>query len=258
MKNIGGLLIILALGAAVAFLVISKNKSSKMDLIGQGSQASTIESQTNVGDNAFSSPRSEVLSGNDAEKKANHGGNKTKAADPFPMVAKSRQNLPLKDDPFAPESQPEQAWLDRNGYPNAQQVETYLRAPDSMLEAAASGGDTVAAVMLADRQLRRGSRSAEHQLMEAAANGSSYALITLAGYHGRPGGDQKKAYALSKVAEMLGDYKMPLVRGLLVTQELDPQDRLEAEARALVIYKRIARLRQSKGEGLPISDPRPL
>lgn len=180
---------------------------------------------------------------------------------PFPGVPRSRQKLPLEGDPFAPTSTEEQEWLDRNGFPNAEQVHVYSTASDAALEQAAAAGDLVAQVMLDGRRLMTGDREAEARLMAVGAAGSNYALTTLAGFLGRPGpgGEPARAYSLTRVAEMLGDYKIGLVRDLIVRKPLDPSARLEAEAEALKMYRNIVdERRKRQGPKAAIVDPRPL
>ena len=183
------------------------------------------------------------------------------AAGPFPSVPKTRDLLSIDDDPFGAQSKAEQQWLDRNGYPNMRQVEVYPKAPDVMLQEAADAGDRVARVMLEGRRLRRGDPRAEANLMTAAAEGSIYALNVLAGYYGQrgPQTNAAKAYSLTRVMEMLGDYKVPLTRQFVVSQPLEPVQQLQAEADALGMYRSlIARRKVATGSDNIVIQPRPI
>lgn len=175
--------------------------------------------------------------------------------DPFPRVPKSRNGLPLAGDPFVAESPQEQAWLDRNGYPNAQQLAAYSAASDLELEQAAAHGDSVAAVELAARQLARGDPSASGKLMTAGANGSSYALSLLASYMASAGhGNPELGYALSRVLEMRGDWRAPLTRDIMFREPLSPVEKMRAEVEALKLFQQL----DGGPGGQPRTDPRPL
>lgn len=175
--------------------------------------------------------------------------------DPFPRVPKSRNGLPLAGDPFIAQSPQEQAWLDRNGYPNAQQLAAYSAASDLELEQAAAHGDSVAAVQLAARQLARGDHSASGKLMTAGANGSSYALSLLASYMASATrGNPELGYALSRVLEMRGDWRAPLTRDIMFREPLSPAGKMRAEVEALKLFQQL-----DGGSGRqPRTDPRPL
>lgn len=180
---------------------------------------------------------------------------------PFPAVLRSRSGLPMEDDPFAPSSRAEQVWLDRNGYPNAEQLMVYFQATDQALEQAASLGDVVAVVELAGRRLMQGDLSAQKTLFSAAVDGSGYALAKLAAFQGGSleHGDPIEAYALIKLAEMRGDYKAALTRDVVVQQALDPKQRLVAEARALELYDHFVKMRRARyGPEASLVDPRPV
>lgn len=183
------------------------------------------------------------------------------SGDPFRHVPKTRDNLALNDDPFGAQSRAEQQWLDRNGYPNMRQVEVYPAAPDALLLQAADAGDRVARVMLDERRLRRGDPQAEADLMAAAADGSIYALNVLAGYYGQKGpqANPAKAYSLTRVMEMLGDYKVPLTRQYVVGPPLDPVRQMQAEADALGLYRSIVQRRtRATGANHITIQPRPI
>lgn len=180
---------------------------------------------------------------------------------PFSYVPKVRDALPLDDDPFGAQSKEEQQWLDRNGYPNMRQIEAYTKAPDGMLQQATDAGDAVARVMLEERRLRRGDPNAEANLMIAAAEGSIYALNVLAGYYGQKGArtNPVKAYSLTRVMEMLGDYKVPLTRQFVVGQPLNPAQQSQAEADALGMYRNLIQQRKrSAGITRITIEPRPI
>lgn len=138
---------------------------------------------------------------------------------PFPEIPKSRRGLPLENDPFLAESPAEQEWLDRNGYPNAKQWKAYSLAPDVQLLQATQAGDSVAEVMLNGRKLAAGDPSAKEELLLASVEGSGFALQIYSAYMAGSGsgGNPQTAYALSRVAEMRGDYR--LARGCVGRRE---------------------------------------
>ena len=177
------------------------------------------------------------------------------AIDPFPNVPRSRAHEPLVGDPFIAQSVQEQQWLDRNGYPNAEQLAAYSTASDLALEQAAEHGDSVASVELAARQLAKGDPQASGKLMTAGANGSSYALSLLASYMAAGKyGNPELAYALSRVVEMRGDWRMPLTRDAMFPTPLTEQQRLQGEAEALRLFKQLA----GKNGTQNFTDPRPM
>lgn len=184
------------------------------------------------------------------------------AASYFSNIKKTRKGLPLTDDPFGPDSIAEQAWLDRHGFPNKEQLLAYSQANDYVLEGAAKTGDLIAGIELASRQLSAGKVEAEKVLLDYAADGSTYALNALAQ---RLGGnprtkmhDPVKAYAYSRVAELQGDVKIGLVRDVLLSTGLDPTQRLEAEAMALGLHKDIQNKKARKlGRSSVQADMRP-
>lgn len=257
-KKLAGATLGIALAALAGYWLFTTGSSPDQDGDRTSSPSASATStdeitSTDANDSvALNAPRTSEVSTRTAGATAMH---------PFHGVPRSRRNLPLDGDPFAPSSAEEQEWLDRNGFPNAEQVHVYSTASDAALEQAAAAGDLVAQVMLDGRRLMTGDRHAEARLMAAAAAGSNYALTTLAGYLGRPspGGEPARAYALTRVAEMLGDYKIGLVRDVLVSKPLDPSVRLKAEADALKIYKNIVdERRKRRGPQAAIVDPRPL
>ncbi|MCF7749133.1 hypothetical protein KQ945_00145 [Bacillus subtilis subsp. subtilis] len=134
---------------------------------------------------------------------------------------------------FAPQSKAEQQWLDRHGFPNPRQWETYGAASNAMLEQAAASGDSVARSML-DGRLLATDPHAQQRLLEAGAEGDLYALQLVASYQaGSRQGDPVVGYAISRVAEMRGDSKLGLTRELMFRQPLDAAQRVRAEEEAL-------------------------
>jgi hypothetical protein len=173
---------------------------------------------------------------------------------PFPSIPTSRAGLPLDNDPFVAGSVEEQRWLDRNGYPNAEQWRVYSIATDHALQQAADAGDAIAAVMLDARKISTGDKDAGTRLMRAAERGSTFALSLLSAYMaGSPQGDRRFGYALSRVQEMMGDTRVALVRDAMFRKPLSPQDRAQAEAQALQIFSGL----QSRSSRRPFVDPRP-
>ncbi|WP_166212628.1 hypothetical protein [Cognatiluteimonas telluris] len=183
-------------------------------------------------------------------------------SDPFPGIRKSRKGTSLDDDFFGPQSRAEQAWLDRNGYPTKEQVETYTTASDAALEQAARMGDKVAEVFLNQRNLMlRKDPKAESKLLDQAARGTTYALLGMAGYYAgsKSEANPQKAYAYTRVIEMLGDQKMGLTRDFILHGQLDPLSRYQAEAYSLEIYNQVIQKRRTLlGPHAPIVDPRPV
>ncbi len=158
---------------------------------------------------------------------------KAAAPTPFADIPRDRSTLGLEDDPFAPHSRAEQQWLDRHGFPNARQWETYSAASTAMLEQAAASGDTVARSML-DGRLIGTDPQAQQRLLDAGAEGDLYALQLVASYQaGSSKGDPVLGYAISRVAEMRGDSTLGLTREVMFRQPLDVAQRMRAEAEAL-------------------------
>lgn len=183
------------------------------------------------------------------------------ATDPFPQLKRSRAGMPLDGDPFVAASAEEQAWLDRNGFPNRDQLQTYAAASDALLAQAAANGDDVAKVTLDGRRLAQGDAQAAADLWNAGVEGSGYALGTLAAFLGgsQTYGDPGSAYALSRLAEMRGDYRQALGRDFVVRSPLSPTDRLQAEGLALRLladYQQARRMRF--GPTAAMVDPRPI
>lgn len=176
---------------------------------------------------------------------------------PFPNVPRSRAGLPLEEDPFTATSPAEQAWLDRNGYPNAIQWETYSQASDGLLLAAASAGDSVAKAVLDNRRLMAGDKSALQDILGSGAEGSLFSLELASSYlAGSSKGDPITAYALSRVVEMKGNLRVAMGRDAMFRKPLDPLQRMEGEAKALAIYRSLNAANRSGRNN--VVDPRPI
>jgi hypothetical protein len=185
----------------------------------------------------------------------------TRAADPFPELIRTRENAPLDGDPWGPTSKEEQAWLDRNGFPTGQQMDAYFKASDQVLEQAIQAGDRTAGVFLDARKLALGDEAARNRLVAAAADGSLYALSSLTAYYGSKPSQSGTAYAysISRVSEMLGDFRAGSARELFAGRPLNPVERQRAEENARTIYNLILAARQERsGAGARIVDPRPV
>lgn len=181
------------------------------------------------------------------------------AADPFPEIAKTRTGLSMEDDPYGPRSRAEQEWLDRNGFPNAQQILEYQRASDLQLEQAANAGDRVAETFLNARKLGAGDSSAEGALLHAGALGNTFALDMLSSVLSGPGPlqDVVDGYAFSRVAEMRGDFTRSLAR--MARPEIDAFSKYEGEIRAMAYLKLIIEIqREEQGNSAVTFDPRPI
>lgn len=171
---------------------------------------------------------------------------------PFAHLPRTRAGMPFDGDPFVAESTQEQQWLDRNGYPNAQQLMAYETAPDGLLEQAAAAGDDLAAVLLDSRRLISGDQAAADRLFHAAAEGSMFALSRLQAYMaGSPKGDPAYAYALYRLMQLKGDTRA-IGEGNFRTP-LDEWQRLQGDALA---HQLLARLERDF-PGVRHVDPRP-
>jgi len=180
---------------------------------------------------------------------------------PFPNLPSSRNGLALQDDPFAPKSAAEQAWLDRNGYPNAAQYSTYASATEMQLLQAVSAGDKMAKVYLDQLRMRRGDKNAETDLLMAGAMGNSFALEMLASELAskRIGSDPIEAYALSQVAVMRGNFALALARDLFYPVHLTIAQRTDAEERARYYFQLFMEQQQkTQGATAVFFDPRPI
>lgn len=174
---------------------------------------------------------------------------------PFSHLPQTRRGLPLESDPFVADSIEEQEWLDRNGYPNAEQWKAYSSASDGLLAQAAAGGDEIAAVMLDGRALATGDREAPSRLLKAAQNGSLFSLSLLQAYMaGSKKGNPSLGYSISRVMEMMGDTRIALARDVAFSGgELSPQVRIQAEAEALNMLQQLKKTSKKQ----PFIDPRP-
>lgn len=193
------------------------------------------------------------------DAKSNKSSPKAIARHPFPEVPRTRQGLPLADDPFIATSIAEQKWLDRNGYPNAQQWRTLLQASDFQLRDAALAGDEAAKTLLDQRRLMSGDDTAIDNMMRDAATGSTFALELLSSTLAGPGGDQVMGYALSRVVEMRGNYRVAIARDFMLHHPLSQSEKMRAEKIAIEMYNSLRQL-QIKLEGpnsTPV-DPRPV
>lgn len=157
----------------------------------------------------------------------------------FSGIPSSRKDMPMNDDPFGPTSEEEKAWLDRNGYPNAKQLEAYSSASDSLLATAAASGDQIAEVTLASRRLMAGDPKAGDDLLASAVAGSGYALDLYAAYMAgsKSNGSVQAAYVLSRVAELRGNYAHAMSREVMLPRQPNQIERLRwgAEANSLFI-----------------------
>lgn len=188
-------------------------------------------------------------------------GSESVTIDPFSNVAKNRANLDFETDPFYPKSKEEQNWLDRHGYPNAEQWREYNAASDAQLEQAADNGDTVAETLLNSRRLYAGNESAETAMLYSAALGNTFALEMLSSSMatGKNGHDPIDGYAFSRVAEMRGNLTLGLGREALFPVRLNNQQRVEAEGRALYYFNMLSEAQKEiQGANAVIVDLRPI
>ncbi|MBS7457172.1 hypothetical protein [Coralloluteibacterium stylophorae] len=175
------------------------------------------------------------------------------------LPPRSRAGMPLEGDPFGPRSAAEQAWLDRAGYPNAEQWAAYEHGSDYLLEAAAAKGDTAAATMLALRNLRNGDPDAKERLLELGADGSLFALEMLSSHIAGPmQGNLSEAYAVSRVAEMKGNFVLSLARDYTMPRQLTQQERVAGEEAAIRLLNKLNEIALLKTGRVPPVDPRPI
>lgn len=179
---------------------------------------------------------------------------------PFPDLPLSRDGLPLNDDPFIATSKAEQSWLDRNGYPNAQQWAAYTEASDLQLRDAAEQGDKGAAAMFGHRRLMAGDDTAVVDLLTEGAKGSGFALDMLASYLASArGGNRQTAYAISRVSEMRGNFRVAVARDLMFDTPLTNAERMQGDQEAMEIYNSLLELqRKIRGPASSPVDPRPI
>lgn len=173
-------------------------------------------------------------------------GAKPAASNPFPNVPRSRSGMSLEDDPFAPQSVEEQGWLDRHGYPNARQWETYSQLSDGLLQVAADSGDAVAKTMLAARGLP--DRAAVDKLLLSAADGDDFALQLLSARLAKvPGeGNLVDAYAVARVSEMRGNTSAAVTRESMFSSSLTSEQRMRGEANAILLNSTLNSLYEKK------------
>lgn len=179
---------------------------------------------------------------------------------PFPEIPRSRSGLPFENDPFIAKSKEEQAWLDRNGYPNEKQWAAYTRASDLQLREASMLGDKAARGVLLHRELMSGNDAAIDEMLKEGAAGSGFALDMLASFlASNRGGDKVSAFAISRVSEMRGNFRLAGARDLMFDRSLTNLERLQGEQEAMEIYRSIHEL-QKKLRGADSSpvDPRPV
>ncbi|KRG72472.1 hypothetical protein ABB27_00890 [Stenotrophomonas terrae] len=154
--------------------------------------------------------------------------------------------MSLADDPFGAQSVEEQHWLDRRGYPNARQWETYSQLPDGLLQVAADSGDSVAKTMLDARGLP--SRNATDKLLLSAANGDDFALSLLSARLASLPGEQNliDAYAVARVSEIRGNTSAAVGREAMFAQSLTPDQRMKGEADAMKLVSTLNALYEKK------------
>ena len=173
---------------------------------------------------------------------------------PFAHLPTTRQGLPLDGDPYGASSIEDQRWLDRNGYPNAEQWRVYSNAEEGLLRLAADAGDRTAQVFLDARLLAQNDADAVDRLLAAGARGSAFALSMLQAWMiGSSAGDPEFGHAISRVMEMKGDSGIALVRDMAFAVPLTAEQQLRADALALQLFERLRR----EGNHRSFVDPRP-
>lgn len=167
--------------------------------------------------------------------------------------------MSLEGDPFGATSSAEQAWLDRNGYPNERQWAVLVGASDAQLADAAGAGDRVAKTLLDARRLERGDDTAIDAMLEEGARGSTFALELLSSSLAIRRQDLVMAYALSRVVELRGNARVATGRELMFSRPLTPIERVQGEQEALELLQRIRHLQVTlAGAKSPATDPRPI
>ncbi len=248
---------VLTCALGVVFLVKHHADAPPEKTVQIGQESSTTKAKPTVGDSQKASEAQDISTQQDYFIPVTGGPPKPIIGiDPFPNIPKSRVGLPMGSDPFVAQSREEQQWLDRNGFPNEQQWLAYSAASDVILEAAAAHGDQIAGVMLAARQFAHGDPEASGKLLTAGMNGSGFALNTLASYldSSKKFGNPELGYAISRVAEMRGDWRAGFVREVMFTHTLSPEQKANANGKALEI---LGEFRKSNPMGSHF-DPRPL
>ena len=181
-----------------------------------------------------------------------NSGGSTRVNNPFPGVRKTRKGLSLTEDPFFAESAAEQAWLDRHGYPNAEQWKVYTQASDSQLQIASAQGDRAAKAPLLQRDLMAGEEGAIAEMLGEGATGSIFALELLSSTLANRPNDRVMAYAVSRVAEMNGNSRIAGGRDLMFKKPLTSVEKVDAEQEAFRIYADLSRSSSFR------VDPRPI
>lgn len=180
---------------------------------------------------------------------------------PFSLIPRSREELPLEGDPFRPVSKEDQRWLDRNGFPNAEQFRTFMKSDIENLRLAAQAGDKIAeTIMNAKLLATTGAEAAEAEaaLYYDAALGNSFALSMLSG-HKTGTGELVEGLALARVAEMRGDYSTGDGNRMMWEDSLDPVQRARIAEESRRIHALFEETRREVlGVNQPLYDPRPL
>ena len=183
--------------------------------------------------------------------------NQPAAAVSVSLPRATRQDMGFDDDPWGATNVQEQHWLDRHGYPNKEQHETFTGASDGILWSAANAGDIVAQVMLDTRALPE--REALDRLLIKGAEGNLYALQSAASFFaGSTQGDVVTGYAIARVAEMRGDTSLALAREMMFRTPLTVEQRMRGEAEALKLSRTLDAIYREKTGSEFIPDPRPL
>lgn len=252
-RNMATFAIVALVIGATTYLLVGNRAATNLDDLDSSWIPTSVDEQSVATGSEDSTRRALYGSG--------HENGSRRVPHPFPDLPRSRRGLELGDDPFVAESSEEQAWLDRNGYPNSAQLQTLMNANDVELHQAAMAGDSVAKAILDGRRLAAGEFDAINELLLAAADGSLFALELLAAaFSGASAAkDPVTAYALTRVVEMKGNSRIGAGRDLMFSQPLSPVERLEAEAQAQQLLRVINDARQKrKGPGARLVDARPV
>lgn len=240
-------IIIVATATAIALFVGNSNPTTDKPNAAASVSAETVATKT------------PGVAGGHADHAADDRTASPAARHPFPEVPTTRNGLELESDPFLASSVEEQAWLDRNGYPNNEQWSALLTASDMQLMAAAQAGDVAAAALHAQRRLIAGDETAIDDMIELGAKGSIFSLELLSSALAGPRADPVMGYALSRVVEMRGNYRVALGRDMMFSTPLNASQRLDAEQLAMEFYSRIEAIQRQTGDSShPTVDPRPL
>jgi hypothetical protein len=263
-KWIWPVLVVLAMGAGtLAYVAYGKHAKGEQGLVrGQADDTMRGNSTTPISGDASVAEKKKALTIFRTNRKSDAITTQhVSVPHPFPNMPRTRAGLSMEDDPFAPQSEAEQRWLDRNGYPNAEQWSEYPQAGDAQLEQAANAGDIVAETFLNVRKLQAGDEAAEGALLYSGALGNTFALEMLSSVFSGSGKlrDPMEGYALSRVAEMRGNLSLGLARELLSPNRLTQQEKAEAEVRALQYFKLLMETqKETQGIDVVSFDPRPV